>query len=331
MWRIAQQQCADLLIKCWATSIAELDGKVYIIAEDSSESEYPYVYDVMKQEWSQLPALPYCKCSLVSMADLKQLLAIGGYKKIKDAVEVSKQVFVWHEDDKKWVFDYPAMCTGRFSSSGISHGLMVIVAGGVTCYYPWTTTSTVEILSTEKEFSPDRTLTWIKVEQLPYALYGAIPLIVQDNLYIAGGFDEHHWRTCKIVTVPLSELQKCGNTDASIWKRLPDMPYTSSSINHYQGHLITFTGVSVGEQPVCDRPIHQFHLYNTDTKSWDYIATASEGYIWGRSVHIKDDVIFVVGGTTGTVYRGEDDDNLVKTCLMLSLTRRGRKILHNAF
>ena len=329
-----RQRCPDLLVKCWPTSVAELDGKIYIVAEDSSEATYPCVYDVIKGKWSQLPSLPYHKCSLVSVPDQKQLLAIGGCKKINDVVEVTGEVFVWNEDDKKWLVKYPNMCTARFSSSSIYHKLTVIVAGGVTCYYPWTMTSTVEILSIEKdvlqdEFSQDR-IHWTKVEQLPYAVYDAIPLIVHDDLYIAGGFDKHNHGTCKIVTASLSELQKSGDKNTSVWERLPDMPYSSFSINHYQGHLITFTGVSLGERPAQDKPMHQFHLYNPDTKSWDYVATASEGYIWGRSINIKEDVIFVVGGTTGTIYRGEDD-NLVNTCLMLSFTRRGRNVLHNAF
>lgn len=330
---MTQQCCPDLLERCWPSSVIELDGKVYIIAEDSSEATHTYVYDIIKGKWSQLPAPPYHKCSLVSIPDQKQLLAIGGCKKIRDTVEVSGKVFVWNEDDKKWLIKYPNMPTARFSSSSIFHELL-IVAGGVTCSYPWTITSTVEILSFKKEvlqdeFSLDRTL-WSKVEQLPYAVYDAIPLIIHDNLYIAGGFDKHNHGTCKIVTTSLSELLNSGNNDSSVWNRLPDMPYSSFAINHYQGHLITFTGVILGEQPAQDKPMHQFYLYNPDTEFWDYIATASEGYIWGRSINIKDDVIFIVGGTTGTIYRGKDD-NLVKMCLMLIIGHRGKKIPHLAF
>ena len=326
--KMTRQQCPDLLVKCWPTSVTELDGRVYIIAEDSTEATYPCVYDVIEGKWFQLPALPYHKCSLVSVPDKKQLLAIGGCKRIEDAVKVTGEVFVWNEDEKKWLTEYPIMPTARFSSSSIYHKSMVIIAGGVTCYNPWIMTSTVEILSIEKEFSQDRT-HWSKVERLPYVVYDAVPLIVQNNLYIAGGFDKHNHGTCKIVTASLSELQKSGDKNTSVWERLPDMPYSSFSINHYQGHLITFTGVSLGEQPAQDKPMHQFHLYNPDTKSWDYVATASEGYIWGRSVHIKEDVLFVVGGTTGTIYRGES--NLVRTCLILLFVRKGRNILHNAF
>ena len=331
-----REHCPDLLMKCWPTSITELDGKVYIIAQDNSEATHLYMYDLTKGKWSHLPALPYYKCSLVAVCSKKQLLAIGGCLKTNDVVEVSGQVFLWEEDNAKWVVNYPSMPTARFSSSSISHGLMVIVAGGVMCCDPWIMTSVVEILSVEEDcswFSPHNT-HWVKVEQLPYTVYDAIPLIVHDNIYIIGGFDKQHYShsTCKVVMASLSELPKSNDTDIDqMWSRLPDMPYSAFSVNHYQGRLITFTGVSLAEQPDQDKLFHQFHLYNPDTKSWDYVANACEGYIWGRSVHISEDVIFVVGGTTGTIYRGKDD-NLVKMCMKLSIVHSNKKkILHDAF
>ena len=82
-FKVTHEHCADLLIKCWPTSITELDGKVYIIAQDNSEATYPYVYDLMKGKWSQLPALPYYKCSIVAVHSKKQLLAIGGCMKTR--------------------------------------------------------------------------------------------------------------------------------------------------------------------------------------------------------------------------------------------------------
>ena len=102
---------------------------------------------------------------------------------------MSGQVFLWDKDDAKWVVDYPSMPTARFSSSSISHrSVVVIVAGGVTRCDPWVMTSAVEILSIveENQFSPHKT-HWVKVEQLPYTVYDAIPLIVDGYLYVIGG------------------------------------------------------------------------------------------------------------------------------------------------
>ena len=84
------------------------------------------------------------------------------------------------------------------------------------------------------------THTGVLVEQLPLVVWEAIPLIVNDKLYIAQGFDTSS--TCNVVTASLPELIQSSNNNTScsqVWSKLPDMPYSSFSINHYQGHLIT--------------------------------------------------------------------------------------------
>ena len=43
----------------------------------------------------------------------------------------------------------------------------------------------------------------VMVEQLPFATNEAVPLIVDDNLYIAVGSNEDGQSTCNVVTVSL--------------------------------------------------------------------------------------------------------------------------------
>ena len=77
--KLTWQQCADLPSKYWATSVAELDGKVYVTITDSEFSHLePLMYDSNKDQWSKLPALPCGSFSLVTVPDRKQLLTIGG-------------------------------------------------------------------------------------------------------------------------------------------------------------------------------------------------------------------------------------------------------------
>ena len=59
---------------------------------------------------------------------------------------MSNKVFLWDEKYKKWLSPYPNMPTERLYSSSISHGLTVIVAGGITRYDPVTLTRAVEVL-----------------------------------------------------------------------------------------------------------------------------------------------------------------------------------------
>ena len=320
------QQCADLSVKFWASSVAELDGKVYVSGH-SGRGAYvdPIMYDSNKDQWSGLPDLPYAGFSLVTVTEKKQLLAIGGHINNNSVTEVSNKVFLWDEKYKKWLTPYPNMPTARSKSSSNSHGLTVIVAGGVTCYDSATLTRAVEVLHINDNNLHDS--YWSVVEQLPLVVYDAIPLIVNDKLYIAQGYEKLGvYSTCNVVTASLPELLQSSNNNASssqVWSKLPDMPYSSCSINHYQGHLITFTGGRMVELPDEDKPVIELvpliHIYNPDTKTWDCVGDIPHGYYLGMSVHIRENKILFIGGLTGT-HNTNIDDDIMTTCSILTIT-----------
>ena len=47
---------------------------------------------------------------------------------------------------------------------------------------------------------------WFKFEQLPHVTYDAVPLLIDDDLYIAAGSDYDDESTCNIATTSLPEL-----------------------------------------------------------------------------------------------------------------------------
>ena len=279
-----------------------------------------------KDQWSTLPALPYCNFSLVTVPNRKQLLAIGGAVNNNGVIEISSKVFLWDEENIKWTTPYPNMPTGRYYCSSISHGSTVIVAGGVTCWDPWTMTRSVEVLHI-KEHTWLTKSHWSVVEQLPHVVYLATPLIVNDKLYIAVGSDKKTGAsTCNVVTASLPELLQSSNKKTSggqVWNKLADMPYPSLSINHYQGHLITFSGGHLVEQPDIDKPAYQsvplIHTYNPYINTWDCVGEIPYEYLLGRSVHIRDNKILFIGGLIGTCYTDNNDD-IMTTCSMLTLS-----------
>ena len=326
--KVTWQQCADLPVKCLATSVAELDGKVYVSGESEDGGYHdPLMYDSNKDQWSTLPALPCWYFSLVTVTEKKQLLAIGGNIRNNGVVERSNKVFLWNEKYNKWLTPYPNMPTARHSSSSISLGLTVIVAGGITCLNldPSTITRSVEVLHINDNNLHDS--YWSVVEQLPHVVFDAIPLIVNDKLYIAQGYDTNlASSTCNVVTASLPELLQSSNNNTSssqVWSKLPDMPYSSFSINHYQGHLITFTGDHGVERPDEDKPVFEvvplIHIYNPDTKTWDCVGDIPIGYVLGMSVHIRENKILFIGGLTGTHDPNKNDD-IMTTCSILTLT-----------
>ena len=101
------------------------------------------------------------------------------------------------------------------------------------------------------------------------------------------------------------------------------MPYSSYSINHYQGHLITFTAGREVERPDEDEPVCELvpliHIYNPDTKTWDCVGDIPIGYLLGMSVHIRENKILFIGGGTGT-HQTDNDDDIMTTCSVLTFT-----------
>ena len=276
-------------------------------------------------QWSWLPILPYFHCNLVTVSDRKQLLAIGGMVKNNGVDEITNKVFLCDEEKKKWTTPYPNMPTTWCRCSSVSHGSTVIVAGGVTCWDPWTLTRAVEVLHIKEHILFTKSY-WSVVEQLPLVVCGAIPVVISNTLHITVGFDKRTGAsTCNIVTTSLSELLQSSNKNTSssqVWNKLPDMPY-SSLISHYQGHLITFGGIHVVEQPGKDKPVWQvvpqIHIYNPVTTSWDHVGEICHEYLLVRSVHIRENKILFIGGLTGTCSLSQDDD-MIKTCLTLTLS-----------
>ena len=324
--KVTWQQCADLPQNCWPMSVAELDNKVYVTGYSEGGGHLvSYMYNSNKDRWSTLPKLPCWIFSLVSVTVKQQLLAIGGITHNNGVIEMSNKVFLWDEKYNKWLTPYPNMPTARSRSSTISHGLTVIVAGGITCLDPSTITRSVEVLHINDNNLHDS--YWSVVEQLPHVVHFAIPLIVNDKLYITVGFDGNLGSsTCNVVTASLPELLQSSNNNTSssqVWSKLPDMPYSSYSINHYQDHLITFTGGQEVERPGEDKPVFELvpliHVYNPDTKTWDCVGDISIGYYLGVSVHIRENKILFIGGLTGTHDAGKNDD-VMTTCSILTLT-----------
>ena len=101
------------------------------------------------------------------------------------------------------------------------------------------------------------------------------------------------------------------------------MPYSSFSINHYKGHLVTFGGGYQVEQSDKDKAIWEsvplIHIYNPDTRTWDCVGEVPHGYLLGRSIHIRENKFLFIGGLTGTHDLNKNDDMII-TCSMLTLS-----------
>ena len=314
--------------KCWVTSVTEMDGKVYVTATLSNQFA-PFMYDINKKEWSPLPMLARHYYVLVAVHGRKHLLAIGGLIDLESGV-LSNEIVLWDEKHKQWVIQYPNMPTPRCSVTGICYHSALIVAGGISCWGPWTLTRAVEVLHINDSSLSDS--HWSTVEQLPHVIYAAIPLLSDDTLYISSYLDcdNFHNNTFIILTASVPKLLKSNKNNSSgdnLWNKLPDAPYSSHSMICYQGRLITFTGFHLVEEHlrVC-KLVPMIHIYNPDTMSWDCVGKVTCGYALGRSVLIGENRILFIGGLTGMYsYNHYFSNNWINENLQLELTPVVRK------
>lgn len=320
--RLTWEQCSGLPVNCTITSVAAFDENVYIaagIGKSDSQIHMCYMYNPNNDKWSQLSNPPYRGFSLVAIPGKKQLLAIGG---LINNDKMSNEMFVWDKTNEKWIIIYPNMPTSRCCCSSILHESMIIVAGGITCAHSLTLTTAVEILHID-----DTNLHnshWSAVEQLPVATYSAIPLIIDEKLYIAIGHSKDSDTINKIVAVSLPDLLQSSDkmSDRQLWSTIPNTPYSSASINQYQGRLITFGGFLV-DQTNTDKQVRKsiprIHLYDPNTESWDCVEEIPYGHIFGLSVQLNKSKILFIGGLADT-HHSNNADNLVTTCLTLTIT-----------
>ena len=113
------------------------------------------------------------------------------------------------------------------------------------------------------------------VEQLPFTVYEMISLIVNNKLYLFQGYDTYGGSSTRnVLAAPLPELLESSDNNTGscqVWNKLPDMPYSSFSNNHYQGRLITFGGGFKVEHLDEDKSVYELvpliHTYNPYTNT----------------------------------------------------------------
>ena len=215
------------------------------------------------------------------------------------------------------------MLTARSRSSTASYDSSVIVAGGIINMETEISTKEVEVLSLTH-------LQWYRVEPLPHVVHGAIPLIIENSVYYAVGYDDQVYvnkrldSTCNIVKAYIPDLvgNNASINNGSVWKKLTDMPYSSWSFNYYKNNLIAFTGDSIVQPSensnlTCQN-VPLIYIYNPSTYLWDCVddlnGSTIDHYL-GCSIHINENTILFLGGISGRHERVED---FVDSCYTLT-------------
>ena len=171
-------------------------------------------YNVISQEWSQLPQyIAYC---FAMTAIHNKLTLVGGCVLYSEFVKNTNVLGVWDADRRKWTHPYTPMPTPRYNSSAAVYRQWLIVAGG---WSGRTVISSVEVLDTT-------TNQWFTASSTPVPWCSMRSAVVGDTWYLIGGDANkvHTGATDQVYSVSLSALISCAsNTSERIWSTISSL------------------------------------------------------------------------------------------------------------
>ena len=248
-------------------------------------SRQVYGYTISTSSWSRFPNSPTENCPSVVINNLLTLIG-GSYS----GVFTNQLISLTEEGNgirRRWTEEFPPMPTKRESSTALSTGTALIVAGGRM--KDSSLLKTVEVLNTT-------TKQWSTVADLPQPLCDAPAAVCGEYIYILRP-SESNMYTCSILTLVQSSklfLASLRNRDAGVWKALAAPPVTQTSFVSLHGRLL-----AIGGNDSDWRTTTAIHIYNSTTDSWEVISHMATPRRLCVAALLPNNQLMVVGGRTG--------------------------------
>ena len=226
-WRSLEkvwESCADLPSPELINSVTQIDVKVYVTGNQDI-----FCYSLHEDSWSTLPPLPVYMCSLARIVSTKQLLAIGGISQLG----ISNQALLWDAAERCWRDDR-GMTVARYAATAVDYHSSVIVLGG-QIDNEQSTTQSVEVLQIVLEDLGAS--QWYTVQSIPFAAFCSMTIIVDDTLYVAGGFMLGA-AVSYMTSVSIPSLLSSNNHTGNMWSDISHLPCTTSSFASYKDRLV---------------------------------------------------------------------------------------------
>ena len=218
-------------------------------------------YNSDTREWCRLLDAPHTQSTLVVVDHV--LTMVGG--QLSGRATDTLISLMGEGREKKWLPNFPAMPTKRYSTAAVCSGHSLIVAGGEGGS---NRLDTVEVLNTE-------TRQWSIASSLPQPFVLATISICGEMLYMLGGVDQTGRGTCSVLSCSIPEqLQSCQTqpiagklqtapaNKSTIWRQVADAPHILSSCATLCGQLVAVGGCNVAGLTSA------ITVYNKRTDSW---------------------------------------------------------------
>ena len=262
-------------------------------------------YDTTSNNWTSLPSPPHMEYSLAVVNN--KLTAIGGGYFLHYTNKLYS--LAGQGIDLSWIEDFKPMPTRRASTTALTTGTALIVAGGkkTGSIFGDASTQVVEVMNTD-------THQWSVASHFPTCLYDASATVCDDSIYVVGMRQPAAPSEKSGALLPTKEVYTCSVNDLlqscsrplvafiasalflsgkSVWKRVADLPVTEAACVTFHGRLLTIGGRdSEGDATTT------VHMYDPATNSWEAISHMSTPRIKCFAAVLPDDRVMVVGGHT---------------------------------
>lgn len=279
------------------------DGNIIFLRQ--AEKRFLYQFNASTGAHIQ-PVLEckYFRCSMVMVNG--QPLTIGGATSKDKKAPRSNELLgatVGSDGQVQWNEVLPSMPTKRSRTTAFTYTCrrdgktLIIVIGGEDENN--TALTTVEILDVT-------TGTWYRAQSLPEPRYCSSGTIVNDHIYILGG-----WRgddavssvlRCSVESL-LGTCQSAAETDVyqqnpgvqSVWQTLPNLPVEEAACTSFCNTLLVIGG-RANKDPVSD-----IRTYNPVSQRWDVLWYIQKPRYICFAIGLSDKLI-IIGGKSGPTY-----------------------------
>ena len=217
-YHIKWTQLADLPVPLYSAYTAVQDKKVYVTAGDSPVKDaihQVYVYSINTDQWSQLP--PSGHYYGIPHIIGGRLAIIGG--RLSATKKRTNKVSTFDEESQTWSSYYPDLLSVRSKPGVVSHLEYVIVAGGTR---PTTKIDDTPVVQDDIEVFNWREYShWRKVPiKLPKPMWGFIPTISDNHLFIVGYSDEGMTPQNYVYKIPVANIMTSFDQQQSRFSKL---------------------------------------------------------------------------------------------------------------
>ena len=264
---------------------ALLGGVIYVgggVEGSSVDNEDSYrldVYNPTTNKWDPSPiTTPYNSFAMTVLDD--KLVIAGGASKNDEVVEM-----VLVLDAGQWKV-YSKMPTARCYATAVGyHSMLIVVGGGIKVKDKWTRVSTTELLDTTNG-------CWYTCNSLPSPHQQMKAAIMNDKVYLLGGFDEDIEPSPQVFVASLDNL----SAHQLNWQSAPNTPLCGSApVVLYNRFLLTVGGQ---QQNVAS----EVYIFNPSTGQWNTLTNIPAARSGPAVVGVASKIL-VIGGVT------DEDEN----------------------